>query len=219
MKIALEDKTLLLVAGPSGAGKTVFINQFRAGSLPRDLAQLLPSNAERWPQIGANDCMKRGVGLERVLPREWTAPGGIAHYDTAYVHRFGLAGYEQDPVYELFRKAGRLVVVSINPPADTLKAQFEGRMARQRSAKKATHLLWKDYVRRPIERALGRIKGVDPLDTGNLYRDSDWVDRCYAEWTAFAKNLIRGKPGSRLITLGPSSDTAGNPAFRVISAD
>jgi len=216
-KIDLEKKTLLLVAGPSGAGKTVFINQYRSRTLAPELTRLLPANAERWPQIGANDCMKRGVGIDRVLPREWPAPGGIAHYDTAYVHRFGL-GYEHDPVSELFLNAGQVIVVSIRPPAETLKAQFEARTARQRAAKKTSHVLWKDHVRRPIERAIGRIKGIDPRDTGELYRDAGWLNRCYDEWTTFAGHLIRGKPGSRLIALEPCLDDRGNQSFRLISA-
>ena len=73
-KIDLGQKTLPLVAGPSGAGKTVFINQYRSGTLAPELTRLLPANGERWPQIGANDCLKRGVGIDRVLPRDWPAP-------------------------------------------------------------------------------------------------------------------------------------------------
>lgn len=216
-KIDLGQKTLLLVAGPSGAGKTVFINQYRSGTLAPELTRLLPANAERWPQIGANDCMKRGVGIDRVLPRDWPAPGGIAHYDTAYVHRFGLSGYEQDPVSELFRSAGQVIAVSICPPAETLQAQFQDRAARHRGAKHVSHLLWKDYVRRPIERAIGRVKGTDPRDATELYRDASWLDRCYDEWAAFAGRLIRGKPGSLLIRLEPCLDDRGNQSFRLIS--
>lgn len=215
-------KILLLIAGPSGAGKTVFINQFRAGTLAPELQQLLqqllPGNARTWPQVGANDCMKRGVGIGKVLPRDWQAPGAVVHYDTAYIHRFGVTAYEQDPIAGLFRSAGQIVAVSIAPPASALRAQFGNRLARQRGAKKASHLVWKDHVRRPIERALNRLRGLDPRDTGDLYRDAEWLARCYAEWNAYVGRLIAGKPGSRAVTLEPCVDAAGRPSFRVISA-
>ena len=218
-KPEIESKTLLLVAGPSGAGKTVLITQFRAGKLDPGIRKYLPDKAEAWPQIGANDCMKRGVGIEAVLPRDWSAPGGVVHYDTAYIHRFGLTRYEQDPIAELFDTAGRLIIVSISPSAAALKAQFDDRRARQLSDKKPSHLFWKTYVRRPIEKTINRLKRIDPRETRELYQDPEWVNRCTAAWTDFARRLVSRKPGSRLIVLKPVLDTQGNETFGVISDD
>lgn len=214
----IESKVLLVVAGPSGSGKTVFINQFRAGTLAPELKALLPENAERWPQIGANDCMKRDVPLARVLPKVWTAPGGIVHYDTAYIHRFGLGSYHDDPGSELFRRAGRTVVVSIAPSAEQLQGQFEARQAQHRSSKKRSHLLWRDFVRAPVERLFHRLQGVDPHQTGELYEDPDWLSRCYREWDEFVRGIAGTKPGSHLITLEPYIDEKKGPSFRLVEA-
>lgn len=166
---------LILVAGPSGSGKTVFINQFRSGNLPHELRRWLPESSERWPQLGANDCMKRGVGLAGVLPRNWTAPGAVVHYDTAYIHRFGLTSYDEDPISELFHRARRLIVVSIEPKPEVLKAQFSNRHARHRSQKSSSHLFWRDNVRSPLERLRQRIVGNAMRDTEDLYKDPVWL--------------------------------------------
>ncbi len=213
----LESKVLVIVAGPSGSGKTVFINQFRSGTLAPALRELLPSGSERWPQIGANDCMKRGVPLIAVLPRQWTAPGGIVHYDTAYIHRFGLESYADDPVSGLFRGARQLYSISIAPSAAQLKHQFDLRQSQQRGAKKKSHLMWRDYVRGPLERTLGRLKGVNPRSTGDLYSDPHWLERCYEMWDLYVCQAVSGKEGSRHVTLEPFLDTDGQPRFRIVS--
>ncbi|MGQ0671374.1 MAG: hypothetical protein ACT4N2_00635 [Hyphomicrobium sp.] len=212
-----DDAVLVLVAGPSGAGKTIFINQFRAGTLAPELSDLLPAQAAHWPQVGANDCMKRGVGMNGVLPKNWSAPGAVVHYDTAYIHRFGVSRYEDDPVAELFRRAKRAIVVSIAPPADTLTAQYDDRMTRMRGAKKRSHLFWRDHVRAPIERTLVRLKGLEPRETRDLYRDPDWIARCYAEWDQFVRGLVGTKPGSRMLTLEPCAGAERGPSFRIVS--
>jgi hypothetical protein len=209
----LDDKTVLLVAGPSGSGKTVFITAFRSGRLAADIAALLPQDAQSWPQIGANDCMKRGVDVAAVLPKPWTAPGAVVHYDTAYIHRFGLERYEDDPIHSLFESVGRLVVVSIAPTAETLKAQFAARSERQRSGKKASHLFWKDRVRRPLERVVSSLTGRGPRETGELYQSPEWLRRCYAAWDLYAHRLVEGKPGSSAITLEPAGRAPDGASF------
>lgn len=213
----LESKFLLIVAGPSGSGKTVFINQFRSGTLAPELRRLLPEGAERWPQIGANDCMKRSLPLAKVLPKPWTSPGGVVHYDTAFIHRFGLAGYHDDPSADLFRRAAGAVVVSISPSADQLKIQFAAREAQRRGSKKRSHLFWKDNIRRPIERLLYRLKGQNPSATGDLYDDPAWLSRCTEAWAHFATGIFGAKSGSRLITLEPYLDAEKGPSFRIVS--
>lgn len=223
MDPTIKTKTLLLVAGPSGCGKTVLINQYRGGTLAREIVDLLPADGERWPQIGANDCMKRGVRLDRILPRTWTEPGGVVHYDTAYVHRFGqppafLARYEDDPGTELFGLVARICAVSISPSADVLDRQFTQRLTRHRESKAASHLFWRDYVRGPGEQLIGRLKGVNARDTAALYRDPDWLARCYAAWASFVTVLIASKPGSRHVVLEPTGGGSG-AEFRVVSAD
>lgn len=211
MDETLESKTLLLVAGPSGAGKTVLINQYRKNVLAPEIAALLPPDGRRWPQIGANDCMKRGIKLEGILPRSWPEAGGVVHYDIAYVHRFadgpsGIARYEDDPGSELFRRAGRIVAVSILPPVESLRRQFLARHERQRASKKASHLFWRDHVRGPVERVLARLGGVSGRETRELYGDADWLTRCYTTWTAYIGGLVSVKPGSRHVLLVPGED-------------
>lgn len=195
----------------------MLITQFRKGALDPAIRRLLPDNAEAWPQIGANDCMKRGVRFDGVLPRDWSAPGGIAHYDTAYMHRFALTRYEEDPIAPLFEGVGRLTIVSLSLSPEALTAQFDLRRARQVSGKKPSHLLWKKLVRRPAERMLNRMKGVDPRDTRDLYSDPEWLARSTAAWTAFADRLVSTKPKSRLIVLEPVLDAEKRETFRVIS--
>lgn len=217
MQTDIETKTLILVAGPSGAGKSVFINQYREGRLAPALQRLLPDDAQRWPQLGANDCMKRGVGIERVLPRDWQARGAIAHYDTAYIHRFGMSGYDADPIAPVFARAAQLIVVSILPAPAVLNAQFDTRLQAQRGKKSASHLFWRDHVRAPLEKLLQRLKGQDVRATGELYRNEEWLKGSYEAWERYARGLVTAKPGSRLITLEPCTEEGAGQNFRVVS--
>jgi hypothetical protein len=150
------------------------------------------------------------------LPAEWAAPGGIAHYDTAYVHRFGLSSYDEDPICELFREVGRLVIISLSPSVATLKAQFDRRTRHQRGGKKGSHLLWRDYVRRPVERTFRRLKGIDVREAREFYGEPGWLKRCYDEWNAFAQRLVNDKPASHIMRLVPAPDASGKPSFRLL---
>lgn len=209
---------LILVAGPSGSGKTVFINQFRSGNLPLDLRRWLPDNSERWPQLGANDCMKRGVALASVLPHTWTAPGAVVHYDTAYIHRFGLKSYDEDPIAELFHRARRLFVISLEPKSEVLRAQFAERLARHRGKKSPSHLFWRDNVRSPLEKLRQRIKGIAVRDTEELYEDPLWHAVGAKAWNSYIRALVDRKPGSLLLALEPGPEVNGMETFRKISS-
>src|SRR5687767_906542 len=77
----------LLVAGPSGGGKTTFITQLVEGTLAPEIHDRLPERTAAWDRIEGNRFVKRGT-------KPGFSPGGtiahrglILHYDIVHLYR------------------------------------------------------------------------------------------------------------------------------------
>ena len=71
---------LLVIAGPAGAGKSTFMRELAEGRLDPGIVKLLPSGAETWSRLTANDIDSRGresLGLGHLK-----AAGLVVHYNT-----------------------------------------------------------------------------------------------------------------------------------------
>lgn len=212
----MATRHFLLVSGPSGGGKSTFIEQLATGSLPADIGALLPSDCGRWPVIEANNLLKDKLSLGDVL----SAAGdrAILHYDIAYIHRFALPGYASDPAAALFALGDRLDVVLVSPYADSLNQQFQSRQQAHKRRKSLSRQLWGDWVRRPLRRALLRLQGRPAQDTEELYRSADWLRGCYAGWREFVLELIASRPGAHFIEVTPASPIGGKTDFRLLAS-
>jgi energy-coupling factor transporter ATP-binding protein EcfA2 len=212
----MATRHFLLVSGPSGGGKSTFIEQLAANALPDDIAAHLPSGCAVWPVIEANNLLKDKLPLETVLAA--AGDHAILHYDIAYIHRFALPGYASDPAAALFDLGDRLDVVLVTPDADSLKQQFLNRQMAHKRRKGLARQLWGDWVRRPLRRALQHLKGRPARDTEELYLSADWLRDCYAGWRDFIQGLIASRPGARFIEVAPSGRMDGKTGFRLVAA-
>ncbi len=164
---------VLLVAGPSGGGKSVFISQVKANALDPAIAALLPPGCADWPVVEANDVMKDG----RTAVPAPASDGLILHYDITFIHRFALTDYTHDPFCAALLSAPPADVVYVKPDAQRLIDQFVERRDRHRGAKSASHVLWADWVRLPLKRARLRRRGLPTREAHELYAEP-------ASWTA-----------------------------------
>lgn len=212
----MATRHFLLVSGPSGGGKSTFIDRLARAALPADIADRLPAGCAGWPVAEVNDMLKNGIGADALLAGLDDSAGVILHYDIAYIHRFALPGYASDPAAALFELGDPLDVVLIKPDLARLTAQHASRRAAHRRAKGKARLLWGDWVRRPLRRALLRLRGHPAVDTEVLYGDPDWLRRCYDAWRDHVLALVAGRPAARFIEVEPVVTPDGAPGFRLL---
>jgi len=211
---------MLLVAGPSGAGKSTFIELLTKRQLPAEISAELPRGADRWPQFEANNCLKDRVHPETVQADKASGSGIVLHYDIVFTHRYGIHEYERDPAAALFARDGCPVIVFVKPRRDRLIRQFESRLKRHLSRKSPASRLWARYVRHPMRRAAAPLRRrPQPLVTASvLYDDHDWLGRCYQQWDAFMRTIVRDKPRSKVLYVEPCCDDVSSATFRLIGS-
>jgi hypothetical protein len=207
-------RQILLVAGPSGGGKSTFIRLLRAKQLSSQIAGSLPPEAESWPLVTAN--------FRKSEPSEDSAPAGgpahpsglIVHYDTTFPHRHGIHNYEADPALQILEHADRLCIANVLPAHDQLVAQFDRRHQRRHGSKNLARKAWRHGVRIPFNR-LRALLGGQRRETMDLYATPEWVRSSCEQWDAFVKSVMRGKPGSTVLQVEPWPDAQGHPNFRL----
>lgn len=213
-----RDLRVLLVAGASGGGKSTFIELIRQQQLGRELSGALPEGCWQWPVIEANNMLKKGTTLDDVLGAVGPAEGAIVHYDIAYIHRFALATYENDPASQLFASASGLCSVLVKTDLDRLCHQHETRHRSQMRSKSKAEILWGDWVRRPLRNLYYRLNGQPVVSTQALYLTPDFLTSCYAAWESYVRRLALAKPASKVLTVAPDDGSGEAPAFRIVPA-
>jgi hypothetical protein len=206
---------VLLVAGPSGAGKSTFIDLLTRGQLPPEIEAELPHGAGRWPHLEANDLLKRGIRADSaLLERLHGGEGIVLHYDIAFIYRHGIEEYERDPAAALFA-GDNCTIVCLKPARDRLMCQFTSRRERHLQNKSRARQVWARRVRLPLRRAVARLRGQSFPEAIALYKDHDWLGRCYQRWEAFMHANMHGRPSTKVLYVEPCGDVAG-PSFRLI---
>jgi hypothetical protein len=208
----MKDQQVLLVAGPSGGGKSEFLRQLRAGTLPEHLVELLPRGCPEWPVAEANNMLKEGWDERRLLESCGAKDRVIFHYDITFVHRRAL-GYAQDPFCKGLASARELPIIYIKPDLDQLLRQYDGRLEAHRATKSRPHLIWADWVRMPMKRAALRREGLPAADVADLYRSPGFLQTCYAEWEAYISELRQLGTTIHLHVLRPELGSAEQPSF------
>jgi hypothetical protein len=192
---------IILVAGPSGSGKSAFIQQLQSAALPITLQSRFPLQIGSWAVVEANDVLKRGSGgLPKQGPREL-----ILHYDTALMRRFGLRCYDEDPIFALLPREVALIVVSLAPDPTRLAEQFEARLQWQRAQKGLLRSSWRQAIS-PVRRLFRLLRGGHSIDTSRIYRDPQCLQQLYDDWEVFARTLARHNPASQHIRVQPVGD-------------
>jgi hypothetical protein len=114
---------LLIVAGPSGAGKTTFRTRLAARHLPKEIAACLPSGAEKWPQFERlhfkSDPYPWPSELHEIDQEQ--IPGVVLDYKVTKMN------YRADPALILLERADLITVVNLVPTLDRLVNQLSHR--------------------------------------------------------------------------------------------
>lgn len=232
----------LIVAGPSGVGKSTFLKGLYSGRLASDLRSLLPSDVHRWPMAHCS------------APHQWQwavsgppGPGIVIHHDIT--HSWRTHGQEpgRAPFWQILHRCDRVTLVVLQLPPRRLLVQWSlDRLGmhpwKVRPRRLLAILAWRVLrgvrllrrSRRPDQpsqtrypRRLRFLKRVDrklrslrmlPTQHFDFYRRPANVERMMASWS----NMVETKTGSLPVTriemepvLRVAADTG--PTWRVSS--
>lgn len=203
-RISIGNKLhILLVAGPSAAGKSTLIDNLIQGRLSDEYCALLPPDLESWPCIEANDVLKRSDSTDVIEALRSDRDGIILHYDTFFIQRMGLEDYRQDPVLDLLLASQKLTIICIEPDPDELRSQFEVRHREHMGKKSVGSRLWARLGRMPLKRLKYRVLGRGMPETGLMYRDPGKIETCYRNWQNFLDELKAEIPETQIYYLRP----------------
>lgn len=203
---------LLLLAGPSGAGKTTFVRQLCQGSLPTELQTRLPPDVRDWDRIEGNRFLKRGTQPVFSSTSSQGSRGLIVHYDIVHIHRLQVPAYASDPVFTLVGAADQLGIVNVRPSPTQLLAQFASRESEIYARKGPLHGTWRSVVLGPLARVSHWARGQKALDKRSLYGDVGWLEACYAQWDRFMDTL----PANLRVSVEPAFSADGMPTFQLV---
>jgi hypothetical protein len=160
----------LVVAGPSGAGKTTFLRQLAEGALPAELEALLPAGSRAWPVVCAG------------FPDQWRhlhpeAPGttprlpGLAmHYDITSARRRHERGFASDPFWALLQVCDDVTWVEIRPSRRRLIRQWRNARLGPRETSWVRSEPWLVFSQRHVLRLMRRLRREVPMADGSRWR-------------------------------------------------
>lgn len=137
---------LLVVSGPTSAGKSTFLRQIREGSLPSDVRALLPRDCEKWPQIA-----EEGDSIDEPLTE-----GVVLRYDILRPLAAATHTFRRDQALDLLQCSEKVTVIALRPEPVQLMKQYraseEQAGARRRGRLQQWHheQLLKDYASPPF---------------------------------------------------------------------
>ncbi len=212
---------LLVIAGPAGAGKSTFMRELAEGRLDPPIAKMLPSGAETWPRLAANDLDSRGwgLGLQRLKVASL-----VVHYNTMRPFSRGFGDYASDPALKLLGGAGASVTVAtLIPEPELLLKQYRARLVQRNEDEwwvKASPL---KVIRRRVRIFLrGRLKRtqqplkLDQLRLIRLYETPDELGRWYELWRSHLERMRQQRPDTKLLFVAPRSTSGDRATFELL---
>jgi len=176
-----EISRLLVVSGPTAAGKTTFLEQLSAGTLPAAIRSQLPPDCERWPLLRAasigSEALHAIDGTRLDVPR---LDGLVLEYDTMRPIETATHTFERDSALDFMECAHETTVVSLQPSPERLLRQH--RASEEAAARSGAK-------RRP---ALRRHREQLLED----YANTAFVEAEQAKWASY---LSARHPGARVI--------------------
>ena len=194
---------VIVVAGPSGAGKNAFITQLMWGQMQADVLaalQLRPREAELIAELD------HALWMPNLLD----FPAGrtpVMHYEMTHTGLAYSNGFERDPALQILRMAETATIVNLRPPRDRLIRQWGGAHLQTRTVwqvrlryvldplARAIHRTIRKVprnVRRPrfLWRAVTRWSKRQPIPhrpVASLYLRRDGLTGLYRSWDAFVR--------------------------------
>ncbi|TNE36675.1 MAG: hypothetical protein EP347_10445 [Alphaproteobacteria bacterium] len=201
---------LILISGPSAAGKSTLIDMLKAPGGRSETLSDLPILPEQSVFLDGNDVLKRHQPIADFVAHLESGATVLAHYDIVHIHRVGFSSiYADDPFFSVFENAQKITVLDLRPDADLLRENFLAREAAQRQRKGLARTLWRKWVHDPLRAWRHRREGISHLDKHLLYRDPEWLESCYETWDQFLGSL---KPNAALtiVRLKPERTADGS---------
>ena len=199
--------SILVVAGPGGAGKTTFIALLRSGALPGEIRDLLPDGVEGWPAH---------------MPGVFRNPHGsgppadsyVLHYDTTGPARKWGLDYAADQALAGLVTVQNVTVVDVRPTTETLIGQLEGRSAEANRRRGWAGRMWNRSLLRSLLQPSKMLRRSGRFQKPALYRQSGWLEQVYASWDAYLANL-QTRTKLLLIRVEPAG-WGDSPSFRIV---
>ena len=198
---------LILVAGPSGGGKSTFMKRLSAGDLSNEIVRTLTIEAVGWPQT---DCK---TFLRDKQANLWDdLQGVVCHYDIMRPFSLRFDGYADDPGLTVLDAAKKKTIVSILPRSEWLVEQFCRRAEAERSSKSAN--AWRRFLNRLQLRDANVLKPNHKRLLSH-YRDADWLQQRYDEWLAHVSSLCCASADCEALRIDRPEHRTNGAAFRL----
>jgi hypothetical protein len=194
---------VIVVAGPSGAGKNAFILQLMWGEMQPDvLAALHLRQGEAFLVAELDHALW--------MPSLPDTPEGrtpVLHYDMTHSGLAFSDGFEWDPAFQILRPAETATIVNLRPPRDRLIRQWGAAHLNARTVWQVRLRYLLDAVARAIHRMIRRVPRnvrrprflwravcrrskhwlIPNREVGALYLERDGLARLYRSWDAFLR--------------------------------
>lgn len=209
---------LIFLSGPSGGGKSTFLELLKAGALPPDLRCHFDPDAHRWPAFDITNQMRAEIarsGAAAVWNAHGTPAAAILHYDIVAVPRARMSGFSADPAFQLLDDADDVQVIFVRPAPARLMQQFTTRNDARKVSKANAALAVTRPLRTAFDRTAERFGFAKGSTERALYSDAAAVERIYADWLDFAEHLAREHGNRPVLTLAPAPAEDAKPAFTV----
>jgi hypothetical protein len=216
LKYRLKKSQILFISGPSGSGKSTFIRQLRAGNLAQNIADCLPPSCADWSVIELNDIQKGDLCPIELRQRINAGESLILHYDIVFNYCRVLRPGAPVHSIELFDDTIALYSVFIRPKKEVLSRQFDQRNGEKRKTKSLLSRLCTIFVRRPLRKLRSIGKNEKITTTQELYKQHDFVDKCYMDWDSYLANLHQDYHFVSQIVIEPTSADSDEPSFRLL---
>ena len=230
---------LLVVAAPSGAGKSTFVHLMVSAQLSPDVRACLPPDVENWRQVKGGE---HYLWLAAVTQE--SAQTGIRGVVLDYDMTRGVvlkADYADDPALKLLKLGRTITIVNLRPPLERIISQ----LAYREVGANTTHniglqkLTWRaTYMARSAVLAVAgvlpgslfnRLKQMPGLSGArnalnvprakNLsaklkhYEQSGWLDELYVRWQLYLRSLSEKGVTVHQLFLEPDTSTPEGEAY------
>jgi 2-polyprenyl-3-methyl-5-hydroxy-6-metoxy-1,4-benzoquinol methylase len=128
---------VVVVAGPTSAGKSTLIEKLLAGQIPDVAQRLAIPDLQKWPVVQAREMVELSGS---------TFGNIVLHYDFLRPSARGLHSYEKDEALHVLRAADRISIVTLLVPPERLVRQLtEGEINHKRKVRARHRDLLKTY--------------------------------------------------------------------------
>ena len=194
-------RQVIVVAGPSGAGKNAFITQLMWGQMQADVLaalQLRPREAELIAELD------HALWMPNVLDfPEGRTP--VMHYEMTHTGLAFSDGFERDPALQILRMAETATIVNLRPLRDRLIRQWGAAHLETRTVWQVRLRYTIDAIAREIHRTIRKVprnarrprffwraltrwskrQQIPHRPVGSLYLQRDGLASLYRSWDAF----------------------------------